>query len=125
MPVQSFSVQELVDRLLDLRHALLAALALDHVVALVAEFAAVITAVGDNVGIVVYVGETDVEVEAENFAFGAGKTVGIVAVLKSSPGNGNFVAVPAVSAAALVIGAYDGFYGPGTGTFLIIAFCSA
>ena len=24
--------------------------------------------------------------------------------------------------AALVIGAYDGFYGPGTGTFLIIAF---
>ena len=32
-----FSVQKLVDRLPDLRHALLAALALDHVVALVAE----------------------------------------------------------------------------------------
>lgn len=27
-----------------------------------------------------------------------------------------------VSAAALIIGAYDGMYGPGTGTFLIIAF---
>ena len=27
-------------------------------------------------------------------------------------------------AAALVIGVYDGFYGPGTGTFLILIFCS-
>ena len=26
--------------------------------------------------------------------------------------------------AALVIGAYDGFYGPGAGTFLLLAFCS-
>lgn len=29
-----------------------------------------------------------------------------------------------VFAAALVIGVYDGFYGPGTGTFLILIFCS-
>ena len=29
-----------------------------------------------------------------------------------------------VWAASLVIGAYDGFYGPGTGTFLILIFCS-
>ena len=28
-----------------------------------------------------------------------------------------------VLGAALVIGAYDGFYGPGTGTFLLLAFC--
>lgn len=28
-----------------------------------------------------------------------------------------------VSLSALVIGAYDGFYGPGTGTFLLIIFC--
>ena len=28
-----------------------------------------------------------------------------------------------VCAAALVVGAYDGFYGPGTGTFLLIIFC--
>ncbi len=28
-----------------------------------------------------------------------------------------------VLAAALVIGTYDGFYGPGTGTFLLLAFC--
>lgn len=28
-----------------------------------------------------------------------------------------------VYAAALVIGMYDGFYGPGTGTFLLIAYC--
>lgn len=28
-----------------------------------------------------------------------------------------------VWAAALIIGLYDGFYGPGTGTFLLIAFC--
>lgn len=28
-----------------------------------------------------------------------------------------------VLSAALVIGAYDGFYGPGTGTFLLLAFC--
>ena len=28
-----------------------------------------------------------------------------------------------VSAAALLIGAYDGFYGPGTGTFLLLLFC--
>lgn len=26
--------------------------------------------------------------------------------------------------AALVIGAYDGFYGPGTGTFLLLVFCN-
>lgn len=26
--------------------------------------------------------------------------------------------------AALIIGAYDGFYGPGTGTFLLLVFCS-
>lgn len=29
-----------------------------------------------------------------------------------------------VCAASLVIGAYDGFYGPGTGTFLILIFCN-
>jgi uncharacterized protein len=29
-----------------------------------------------------------------------------------------------VCAAALVVGAYDGFYGPGTGTFLLLIFCS-
>lgn len=29
-----------------------------------------------------------------------------------------------VMAAALVIGIYDGFYGPGTGTFLLLIFCS-
>lgn len=28
-----------------------------------------------------------------------------------------------VCSAALVVGAYDGFYGPGTGTFLLIIFC--
>ena len=28
-----------------------------------------------------------------------------------------------VLAAALIVGAYDGFYGPGTGTFLILIFC--
>lgn len=28
-----------------------------------------------------------------------------------------------VWSAALIIGAYDGFYGPGTGTFLLLAFC--
>ncbi len=28
-----------------------------------------------------------------------------------------------VSAASLVIGAYDGFYGPGTGTFLLLVYC--
>ena len=28
-----------------------------------------------------------------------------------------------VWAASLVIGAYDGFYGPGTGTFLLLVFC--
>ncbi len=28
-----------------------------------------------------------------------------------------------VYAAALIIGIYDGFYGPGTGTFLLLAFC--
>ena len=26
--------------------------------------------------------------------------------------------------AALVVGAYDGFYGPGTGTFLLLIFCN-
>ena len=30
-----------------------------------------------------------------------------------------------VLAASLVIGAYDGFYGPGTGTFLILIYCGA
>src|SRR6185369_4228914 len=30
----------------------------------------------------------------------------------------------AVAAIALVLGAYDGFFGPGTGTFLIVAFAS-
>ena len=29
-----------------------------------------------------------------------------------------------VLAASLVIGAYDGFYGPGTGTFLLLVFCN-
>ena len=29
-----------------------------------------------------------------------------------------------VLAASLVVGAYDGFYGPGTGTFLILIYCS-
>ncbi len=29
-----------------------------------------------------------------------------------------------VCAASLVIGAYDGFYGPGTGTFLLLIFCN-
>ena len=29
-----------------------------------------------------------------------------------------------VLAAALIVGAYDGFYGPGTGTFLILIFCT-
>ena len=29
-----------------------------------------------------------------------------------------------VLSASLVVGAYDGFYGPGTGTFLILVFCS-
>ena len=29
-----------------------------------------------------------------------------------------------VTAAALVIGIYDGFYGPGTGTFLLLIFCN-
>lgn len=29
-----------------------------------------------------------------------------------------------VCASALVIGAYDGFYGPGTGTFLLLIFCN-
>ena len=28
-----------------------------------------------------------------------------------------------VCAAALIVGAYDGFYGPGTGTFLLLIFC--
>ena len=28
-----------------------------------------------------------------------------------------------ISAASLVIGTYDGFYGPGTGTFLLLVFC--
>ena len=28
-----------------------------------------------------------------------------------------------VWAASLIVGAYDGFYGPGTGTFLILIFC--
>jgi len=28
-----------------------------------------------------------------------------------------------VWSAALIIGAYDGFYGPGTGTFLLLVFC--
>ena len=27
-------------------------------------------------------------------------------------------------AASLVVGAYDGFYGPGTGTFLLLIFCN-
>lgn len=30
-----------------------------------------------------------------------------------------------VFAASFVVGAYDGFYGPGTGTFLLLIFCSA
>ena len=30
----------------------------------------------------------------------------------------------AVWGASLVIGMYDGFYGPGTGTFLLLAFCT-
>ena len=29
-----------------------------------------------------------------------------------------------VCAAALIVGAYDGFYGPGTGTFLLLIFCN-
>ena len=29
-----------------------------------------------------------------------------------------------VCAASLVVGAYDGFYGPGTGTFLLLIFCN-
>ncbi len=29
-----------------------------------------------------------------------------------------------VLAAALIVGAYDGFYGPGTGTFLVLIFCT-
>ena len=29
-----------------------------------------------------------------------------------------------VCAACLVVGAYDGFYGPGTGTFLLLIFCN-
>jgi uncharacterized membrane protein YfcA len=29
-----------------------------------------------------------------------------------------------VWSASLVIGAYDGFYGPGTGTFLLLVFCN-
>ena len=29
-----------------------------------------------------------------------------------------------VCAASLIVGAYDGFYGPGTGTFLLLIFCN-
>ena len=29
-----------------------------------------------------------------------------------------------VLAASLIVGAYDGFYGPGTGTFLILIYCN-
>lgn len=34
------------------------------------------------------------------------------------------VQMSVVCAASLVIGAYDGFYGPGTGTFLLLIFCN-
>src|ERR687888_643266 len=53
-------------------------------------------------------------------AFAAG-TIDAVA------GGGGLVTVPALLAAgliAIVVGAYDGFFGPGTGTFLIVAFAS-
>lgn len=39
---------------------------------------------------------------------------------ETGPGEGHAALIAA--AVSLVIGAYDGFYGPGTGTFLIIAF---
>ena len=37
-----------------------------------------------------------------------------------APGKQTFI----VLSAALIVGAYDGFYGPGTGTFLILIFCT-
>ncbi len=40
----------------------------------------------------------------------------------AAPRSGAHRALPVAAAIALVIGAYDGFFGPGTGTFLIFAF---
>ena len=39
----------------------------------------------------------------------------------SAPGSSRQTAI--VLASSLLIGAYDGFYGPGTGTFLILIYC--
>jgi uncharacterized membrane protein YfcA len=55
--------------------------------------------------------------------------VGVVVGLRSGPPRVEArvparLAPLATAAIALVIGAYDGFFGPGTGTFLIVAFAS-
>ncbi len=47
------------------------------------------------------------------------KTVYVLSDIWQKAGYGSIVYL-----AALVVGAYDGFYGPGTGTFLLLIFCN-